>query len=69
MYQMTNPYVNSHTKITKKKKTFGQIDGVEKFVQSDVWKMNRTDNTWFSIYLFLEQSNNQSSRYLSLYRL
>ena len=36
---MTNPYVNSRTKITEKK-TSGQIDEVEQFVQSDVRKMN-----------------------------
>ena len=35
---MTNPYVNSHTKITEKKIS-GQIDEVEMFVQSDVGKM------------------------------
>ena len=40
---MTNPYVNSRTKITEKK-TSGQIDEVEKFVQSDDRKMNITDN-------------------------
>ena len=67
---MRNPYVNSRTNITeKKKKTSGQIDEVEKFVQSDVWKINITDNIGFSRYLFLEQLNNQSSRSLSLYRL
>ena len=38
---MTNPYVNSHTKITEKK-TSGQIDEVEHFMQSDVQKMNIT---------------------------
>ena len=32
---MTNPYVNSRTKITDEK-TFSQTDEVEKFVQSDV---------------------------------
>ena len=31
MYKITNPYVNS---LTKKTKTLGQIDEVEKFVQS-----------------------------------
>ena len=31
MYKITNPYVNS---LTKKPKTLGQIDEVEKFVQS-----------------------------------
>ena len=51
---MTNPYVNSCTKVTEKQ-TLGQIDEVENFVQSDVWKMNITDNIWFSRYLFLEQ--------------
>ena len=65
---MTNPYVNSHTKITEKQ-PLGQIDEVEKFVQSDVRKMNITNNIRFSRYLFLEQLNNQSSRSLSLYRL
>ena len=65
---MTNPYVNSSTKITEKKIS-GQIDEVEKFVQRDVRKINLNDNIWFSRYLFLEQSNNQSSRSLSLYRL
>ena len=50
---MTNPYVNLHTKITEKK-TSGQIDEIEKFVQSDVQKMNNTDNIRFSRYLFLE---------------
>ena len=65
---MTNPYVNSRTKITEKK-TSGQIDEVEKFMQSDVWEMNITDNIRFSKYLFLEQLNNQSSRSLSLYKL
>ena len=40
---MTNPYVNSRTKITEKK-TLGQIDEVEKFMKSDVLKMNITDN-------------------------
>ena len=68
MYKMTNSYVNSCTNITEKK-TLGQIDEVEKFVQSDVQKMNITDNIRFSRYLFLEQLNNQSSRSLSLYRL
>ena len=38
-YKLTNPYVNSHTKFTEKE-TFGQIDLVEKFVQSDVRKIN-----------------------------
>ena len=66
---MRNPYVNSRTNITEKKKTAGQIDEVEKFVQSDVRKINITDNIRFSRYLFLEQLNNQSSRSLSLYRL
>ena len=65
---MTNLYVNSRTKITEKK-TSGQIDEVEKFMQSDVWEMNITDNIRFSKYLFLEQLNNQSSRSLSLYKL
>ena len=41
-------------KITKKK-TSGQINEVENSVQSDVRKMNVTDNIRFSIYLFLEQ--------------
>ena len=36
---MTNPYVNSRTKITEKD-TLGQTDLVEKFVHSDVRKMN-----------------------------
>ena len=40
---MRNPYVNSCTNITEKKKTSGQIDEVEKFVQSDVRKINITD--------------------------
>ena len=40
---MTNPSVNSRTKITEKK-TSGQINEVENFVQSDVRKMNITDN-------------------------
>ena len=66
---MTNPYGNSRTNITEKKKTSGQIDEVERFVQSDVQKINITDNIRFSRYLFLEQLNNQSSRSLSLYRL
>ena len=66
---MTNPYVNSRTKINEKKKTLGQIDEIEKVLQSDVRKMNITDNVWFSRYLFLEHLNNQSSRSLSLYRL
>ena len=67
---MRNPYVNSRINITeKKKKTSGQIDEVEKFVQSDVRKINITDNIRFSRYLFLEQLNNQSSPSLSLYRL
>ena len=67
---MTNHNVNSRTKITeKKKKTLGQIDEIEKFVQRDVWKTNITDNIRFSRYLFLEHLNNQSSRSLSLYRL
>ena len=65
---MTNPYMNSCTNITEKKKTSGQIDEVEKFVESDVWKMNITDNIRFSRYLFLEQLYNQSSCSLSLYR-
>ena len=65
---MTNPYVNSRTKITEKK-TLGQIDEVEKFMQSNVRKRNITDNIQFSSYLFLEQLNNQSSCSLSLYRL
>ena len=62
---MTNPYVNSRTKITERK-TSGQIVEVEKFLQSDVQKMNITDHIWFSRYLFLEQINNQSSCSLSL---
>ena len=65
---MANLYVNSRTKITEKK-TSGQIDEVEKFVESDVRKRNITDNIRFSRYLFLEQLNNQNSRALSLYRL
>ena len=40
---MTNPYMNSRTKITEKK-TLGQIDEVEKLVKNDVRKMNITDN-------------------------
>ena len=52
-----------------KKNTSGQMDEVEKFAQSDVQKINITDNIQFSRYLFLEQLNNQSSRSLSLYRL
>ena len=44
---MTNPYMNSQTKITEKK-TSGQIDEVENFVQIDDRKMNRTDNNWLS---------------------
>ena len=56
-------------KYHRKKKTSGQIDEVEKFLQSDVRKINITDNIRFSRYLFLEQLNNQSSRSLSLYRL
>ena len=43
-------------KITEKK-TSGQRDDIEKFVQSDVHKMNITDNIHFSRYLFLEQLN------------
>ena len=39
---MTNPYMNSRIKITEKK-TSGHIDEVEKFVHSDVQKMNITD--------------------------
>ena len=38
-------------------------------MHSDVWKMNITDNIRFFRYLFLDQSNNQSSCSLSLYRL
>ena len=68
MYKLRNPYVNSRTKITEKD-TLGQIDLVEKFVHSDVWKMNITDNIRFFRYLFLDQLNSQSSRFLSLYRL
>ena len=52
-----------------RKKTLGQTDEVEKFVQSDVGKMNITDNIQFSRYLFFEQLVNQSSSSLSLYRL
>ena len=65
---MTNPYVNSGTKINKKK-TSGLINEVENLVQSDVRKMNITDKIRLSRYLFLEQLNNQSSHSLSLYRL
>ena len=65
---MPNPCMNSCTKITEKQ-TLGQINEVEKFVESDVRKMNIADNIRFSRYLFLEQLNNQSSRSLSLYRL
>ena len=54
---MTNPYVNSRPKITEKK-TIVQIDEVEKFVKSNVLKMNVTDNIRFSRYLILEQLNN-----------
>ena len=68
MYKMTNPYVYSCTKITEKK-TSGQIDEVEKFMQSDVRKMNIIDNIRFSRYLFLEQLNNRSSCSVSLYKL
>ena len=68
MYKMTNSYVNSPTKITEIK-TSGQTDEVEKFMQSNVRKMNISDNTRFSTYLFLEQLNYQSSRSLSLYKL
>ena len=50
--------MNSCTKITEKK-TLDQIDGIEKLVQSDVRKINITDNIRFSRYLFLEQLNNQ----------
>ena len=39
MYKLTNPYVNLRTKITKNN-TLGQIDLDEKFVHSDVRKMN-----------------------------
>ena len=46
--------MNSRTKITEKD-TLGQIDLVEKFLHSDVRKMNITDNIRFSKYLFLEQ--------------
>ena len=53
----------------QKKKTLGQIYEIEKFLQSNVRKMNITDDVRFSRYLFLEQFNNQSSRSLSLYRL
>ena len=59
----------THKYHRKKKKTSGQIDEVEKFVQSDVRKINITDNIRFSRYLFLEQLNNKSSRSLSPYRL
>ena len=38
-YKLTNPYVNSRTKITEKD-TLGQVDLVEKFLHSDVRKMN-----------------------------
>ena len=47
---MTNPYMNSRTKITGKN-TSGQIVEVEKFLQSDVQKMNINDNIRFSRYL------------------
>ena len=67
-YKLSNPCVNSRTKITEKD-TLDQIDLVSKFVHSDVWKMNITDNILVSRYLFLEQLNNQSSRSLSLDRL
>ena len=40
---MKNPYMNSHTKITEKK-TPGQIDEVERFMQSNFRKINITDN-------------------------
>ena len=52
-----------------RKNTFGQIDLVGKFMHSDVWKMNITDNIRFSRHQFLDQLNNQSSCSLSLYRL
>ena len=41
-------------KYHQKKKTSGQIDEVVKFVQSDVRKINITDNIRFSRYLFLD---------------
>ena len=68
MYRLTISNVNSHTKFTEKD-TLDQIDLCEKFVHSDVRKMNITDNIWFSRYVFLEQLDNQSSCSLSLYRL
>ena len=56
MYKPRDPYMNSRTKITKKD-TLNRPDRlVEKFVHSDVRKINITDNI-------------QSSRSLSLYRL
>ena len=67
-YILTNPYVNSRTKIIEKD-TLGQKGLVEKLVHSDVWKMNITDNIRFSRYLFLEQLTYQSFRSLSQYRL
>ena len=66
---MRNPYVNSRTNITEKKKTSGQINEVEKFVQSNVRKINITNNIRFFQISILEQLNNQSSRSLSPYRL
>ena len=83
MYKLTNPYINSRTKITKKD-TLGQVDLVQKFLHSDVRKMNVVekfvhsdvrkmndiaDNIQFSRYLLLEQLNYQSSGSLSLYKL
>ena len=53
MYKMRNPYVNSRTNITEKKKTSGQINEVEKFMQSDVRKINITNNIrFFQISIF-----------------
>ena len=43
--------MNSRTKIIEKQ-TLVQIDEVEKFVQSDVRKMNITDNIRFSRYIY-----------------
>ena len=67
--QNDKPFREFKHKYHRKKKTSGQIDEVEKFVQSDVRKINITDNIWFSRYLFLEHLNYQSSRFLSPYRL
>ena len=49
--------MNSRT--ISEKDTLGQMDLVEKFVHSDVRKINITDKIWFSRYVFLDQLNNQ----------